>query len=122
MDEETDDVSCMHTIHDLAAFHDGNLSNEGMKRLLTHLSECRSCLMQSIQAARVQNTPQEDREYAWRIWLAGYMKMLNRQMNNAGIFGRLPINKFEDLSEKGQKEVREEFDAWCSDPATHPPR
>lgn len=47
----------------------------------------------------------EDKDKAWKAYVAGYMAMANRQV--------LPIKlKFEDLNEKGQAEVRTDFETW----------
>ena len=53
----------------------------------------------------------DEREKAWRAYLAGYMKMLSRQAL-PNVNGKPVTIAFEDLNEKGQAEVKADFDEW----------
>lgn len=48
------------------------------------------------------------RNIAWRAWLAGYMRALNKQL----IALHMPKLSFTDLSADGQQEISKEFEEW----------
>lgn len=55
----------------------------------------------------------DDREKAWRAYVGGYMKMLNKQAGfQTGILSKFD---FDQLNEKGQAEVKADFEQWWRD-------